>query len=161
MIRWRVFSGVLLAASMFALSGVPAAASSPIRFPAGFTPYTDTSCGFPLDVSLLSGKQVETVFLDANGVPTKLLFTGVLKLRFTNSSGTFIDLNVSGPGTITFNSDGSATGVGRGPAVIGVPGHLWLFDGLVVLNIPNDGGPATVASHTGSAQDLCPVLAPG
>jgi hypothetical protein len=160
MIRWRVLSGLLLAASMVALSGVPAAASSPIRFPAGFTPYTDTSCGFPLGVSLLSGKQVETVFLDANGVPTRLLFTGVLKLRFTNSIGTFIDVNASGPGTITFNSDGSATGVGRGPAVVGVPGHLWLFDGLVVLNIPNDG-PATVVSHTGSAQDLCAMLAPG
>jgi hypothetical protein len=161
MIRWRVFSGVLLAASLFALSGVPAEASRPVRVPAPFSPYTDTSCGFPIDLSLLSGKQVETVFLDANGAPTKLLFTGVLKIRFTNASGAFIDLNVSGPGTITFNSDGSATGIGRGPAVVGVPGHLWYFDGLVVLNLPADGGPATVISHTGPAKDLCKVLAPG
>jgi hypothetical protein len=161
MTRWRVFSGLLLAASLFALSSAPVGASSPIRFPAGFSRYTDTSCGFPVDVSLLSGKQIETIFLDANGVPTKLLFTGALKIRLTNASGTFIDLNVPGPGIITFNSDGSATGTGRGPAVVGVPGHLWYFDGLVVLNFPADGGPATVVSHTGPALDLCTALAPG
>jgi hypothetical protein len=159
MIRWRVFSGVLLATLVLALSSAPVGASSPIRFPAGFFPGTDTSCGFPIDITLLSGKQVATLFFDANGVPTRELFTGVLKVRFTNASGEYFDFNVSGPGTITFKSDGSGVGVGRGPEVVGVLGHLWFFDGLVVLNFPLVG-PVSIVSHTGFAEDLCPVLAP-
>jgi hypothetical protein len=81
-----------------------------------------------------------------------------LKVRLTNANGAFLDLNISGPGTVTLST---GIGVGRGAEVVGVPGHLWFFDGLVVLQFPAESGSISIVSHTGFAEDLCPVLAPG
>jgi hypothetical protein len=158
MIRWRVLGAVLLATSLLVLANAPVGANAPIRFPAGSLAGTDMDCGFPIDVTVLSGKQVVTVFFDKNGVATQLLFTGVLKVRLTNPSGTYLDLNISGPGTTDLST---GIGVGRGPEVVGVPGHLWYFDGRVVLSFNPDGSLGSIVSHTGFAEDLCPVLAPG
>jgi hypothetical protein len=101
---------------------------------------------------------LEPLFFEASGTPTRVLFTGTLKVRLTNANGAFIDLNVSGPGTVTLST---GIGVGRGTEVVGVPGHLGFFDGLVVLQFPAESGSISIVSHTGFAKDLCPVLAPG
>ena len=79
----------------------------PFTLPAAF-------CGFKVRVTAPGNKEFAKILKASDGSMT-FLFTGSAKWSFTNlSTGKAITENVSGPGKVTVNSDGSATFADKG-----------------------------------------------
>jgi hypothetical protein len=79
---------------------------------------------------------------------------GRLLETFTGN-GQVLSFNGSGPGTITFLTDGSVTAVFQGLSVRVRPYGLWVYTGRVSVD------PATgiILSHSGTIRDICAELA--
>jgi hypothetical protein len=91
--------------------------------------------------------------------------TGQLIGRITNEeTGASVVRNLSGPGTVTFNPDGSYDAVASGGFLIFFlaqdnPSHeLLLLSGSTVLHGAPDGA-KTLVSHSGDVENLCGTLA--
>ena len=132
--RVAAFVGAIVLAG---LALAPAAtAEKPARF---FLPTDDFvlsgPCAFDVDYHVLTNKEYGTLF--SNG---HLLITGSFKVRLTNlSNGHSMDVNISGPGVITFLPDGGLKVTAWGnwlfwffPGMLGPqsPGKLILTTGL-------------------------------
>lgn len=158
----------MLAAVLAVFLSAPAAiADKPFRFPlegpSGQLP-ADV-CGFPVDFVTLTGKEHGTVF--SNGV---FAANGALKIRITNATNPSktLDLNISGPGRITPQADGTALLKGEGPAIFfffpgqlapGAPGALLFVHGLVTETLDATGSPVPGSfSVRGHVTDLCAAL---
>jgi hypothetical protein len=131
----------------------------PIYSPAGMF------CPFALQTVFTVDKEYALMATKPDGT-TQLLITGALKVTETNlATGKSIDVNASGPGKTTFNSDGSVTTFATGHGVIvntpdlqqelGLPG-LALLDGQYHETFYPDGT-ATI-TYTGHLTDLCASL---
>jgi hypothetical protein len=90
--------------------------------------------------------------------------SGQLIARITNNeTGASVVRNLSGPGTVTFNPDGSYDAVVSGDFLIFLlaqdsPSHqLNLYSGHTVLHGAPDGA-KTVVSNSGSVENLCDTL---
>src|SRR5512132_4294344 len=128
---------VALAAVVTPASGVrpersPSLPPPPATLPAGVI------CPFELTIETIVINQVVTTFFDQSGNVTRQLFTGNFVVRLTNEeTDASIELNVSGPGKLEFNPDGTLLGEARGL--------------LLLLLFPTDpGGPGAFvySGHT-------------
>jgi hypothetical protein len=90
--------------------------------------------------------------------------SGQLIGRITSTgTGTSVVRNLSGPGTVTFNPDGSYDAVVDGDFLVffltqdNPPNELLLFSGRTVLHGAPSGA-KTLVSHTGQVENLCDTL---
>jgi hypothetical protein len=90
--------------------------------------------------------------------------TGQLFGRITNTeTGATVVRNLSGPGTVTFNSDGSWDADVAGDFLVfflaqdSPANELLLFSGHTVLH-GSPSGEKTLASHAGQVENLCDTL---
>lgn len=157
--------GLLLAVAGLLGLCVPAAlAVPPTHVRGGPTPdfVIRDSCAFPVLSHDEVNKGVVTFF--SNGV---IHVTGALKLTLTNlDTGTSIELNISGPGTITETADGgtlvtlrgpSLWFFGPGPGTIPGPPGIILTTGPATILFNPDG--SNVFTHTGgTTTDVCALL---
>ena len=141
------------------MAAVPAAADGPIRVPVPFgPPMVVPVCmpAFEVLVAATTDNEVSKDFYE-NGQLVKIITTGSLKLTLTNmTSGKTISENVSGPGFVTINPDGSATVIVTGLS-LGQLGDL-ATSGRIVFDIAADGT-VTLASPVHHSTSLCTALA--
>lgn len=160
-------------ASIFAtllLAARPAVAQKPtivlLPFTGGVAPTQDV-CGFDIRVTPQQGRpNGERLILFGNTA----IIAGPLFNTLTNlSTGKSIDVNVSGPGRLTF-SETTTTVVAMGPGVFwshplspelaaaaGLP-RVFLLDGRIVFTVDEQRNTISIQSVTGTAQDVCQLL---
>jgi hypothetical protein len=157
---------VLLAVAAGLLSVPAALADKPARFPLPASPFQLPAdiCGFPVDFVPLQNKEYGKIF--SNGV---FAINGVLKAQYTNvDTGKSITLNISGPGTLTPQPDGTTLVTGRGASAIfffpgqlapGSPGAIFLLHGQFTELVDQNGNPIPgTFTTTGHLQDICAML---
>ena len=122
----------------------------------------------PFDVLLHTTDQNNHIRVYANGVAAG---EGMLKAEVTNlTSGKTIALNISGPGRLTPNGDGTTTVRLEGRNLVfffpdevsaGAPAALYLTNGLVSERVDSATGAPVQGSFTttGSVTDMCAALA--
>jgi len=154
-----IFAGIVIAL-MFTSA---AFADQPARnfLPAGDFTLEDV-CPFDVGVEIIENKEFITTFSGG-----RQLITGTFKVRVTNlDSDESLDLNISGPGVLVFNPDGSLTVDAHGtwllwffPGNLGPssPGQLFVNNGHFVETIGPGG--ISIDKQTGSQQDICAALA--
>lgn len=130
-----------------------ATASAPVFTPPEPIPdFTDTACGFDINVHTSANGEVTKEFSDGH-----LLITGKLRTEVSANEKT-ISLNISGPATISFAPDGSAFLFGRGLGV----GDFVTDAGVRFLQVAGpvhqtlDGSVPPVQGHV--LLDLCTAL---
>ncbi len=101
---------------------------------------------------------------DAAGSVDGYQATGQLIARITNEeTGASVVQNLSGPGTVTFNSDGSYDAVVHGDFLVfllgqDTPSHqLLLLSGTTLLH-GAPSGTKTLVSNSGHVENLCETL---
>lgn len=155
-----IFLGVVLAL-VFASA---ASADKPVKEPLPAEDFTLTDvCSFEVGLEITANKEFIKTF--SNG---RQLITGTFRVRATNlESEESLDLNISGPGVVTENPDGSVTLEAHGPWLLwffpddlgpGSPGQLFVNHGNIVQTFRGDGG-ITIDKQTGSQTDICAALA--
>ena len=153
----RRCSGVLAFALMLAVFVPVSAAERPTFEPIAVEPFTLTGfCDFDVRVSPLQAELVLKVFTDRNGEVVKEVWTGVVKVRFTNlSTGKSVDANISGPNQIRVVGD-TVTDVAVGPWLIGSgsAGTIFVTKGRYVF-----GSGPVLANLRGTTVDICAALA--
>jgi hypothetical protein len=157
----------LIAVGFAGLLCIPAAlADKPLRFPLPAEPFQFPAdvCGFPIDFVPLQNKEFGKVF--SNGT---FAVNGVFKLRYTNvDTGKSIELNISGPGTLKPQPDGSTLVTGHGPSAVfffpgqlgpGSPGAFFLIHGQFTELVDQAGIPIPGTFTTnGSVNSICELL---
>jgi hypothetical protein len=171
--RFAWFMTVLVAAGL--VTAATAWAVKPEKSPAPAETYVDeagTVCPFALRTEPIADRGTQTLHFDRSGEIRWIHGSGHIVLRFTNlENQKSVDLNVSGPGKVTFGDDGSIHVDGEGgwavtllegdvlpdgspwtaPTVLFIKGHLR-------LSIAEDGT-LTVESYVGTVQNVCDMLA--
>ena len=154
--RLAVAFGVL--ASLAAATAVGANAAGPVRVELNFGPpiVLHGACPtFDLQLTAATDREVAKEFF-ADGQLARIITTGSLTVTFENlTTGKTVIENLSGPGTQTFNPDGSSTLVIEGLNA-GWIGDL-VTSGRIVLTLAADG---TVTSYSAvpHSASLCALL---
>jgi hypothetical protein len=161
-------SVVVIAGSLLlALPAAPVAANAPIIEPLpgeDFVIPAGAMCEFPVSVEFLVNRQKGITFLDDEGNFVRQIQSGALFFRLTNlDDDVSIVLNVSGPGIVTPNPDGSVTVEAHGPWVLFDPFGTHLFNTgqaiFVATFEPSVGAfRIDVVSRVGRSFDLCEAL---
>lgn len=160
-------------ASIFAallLTARPVVAQKPtivlLPFTGGIAPTQDV-CGFDIAVTPQDGKpNGERLILFGHTA----IIAGPIFNSLTNlSTGKSLDVNVSGPGRLTF-SETTTTVVAAGPGVFwshplsaelaaaaGLP-RVFLLDGRIVFTVDEQRNTISIQSVTGTVQDVCQLL---
>lgn len=168
----RLVAFIALVGVIFVPSAAPAQALMPERFKPGLNPdfTVEGVCDFPVLLHDVVNNGVVTDFFDQEGNLLRESVSGLLVEQMTrlDSQGNpvrSITRNISGPGTFTFDEDGT-TLVATGPWLFPfLPGDLagqsdgiiWLTEGRFVWRLEDAG--ATLISQTGTYQDVCALLA--
>jgi hypothetical protein len=132
----------------------------PFTLPADF-------CGFPIGVSFPVDREYIKLLKAADGSMT-FLITGALRVTNTNlSTGKTITSNISGPGKITFFSDGSVTTAETGRAIyalepadaqrFGVP-PIGLTAGPLTTTVDANGNMTAFSLQGHVLVDVCAAL---
>jgi hypothetical protein len=157
---------LLLLAAVAALLPVTAFADKPVRegLPNGPLTLDAAICGFAVDLTSPTNKEFATTFSSG-----KQIVTGALTASLTNDqTGKSITINISGPGTIVQNRDGTQTFTLSGRSLIwlfpnqlsqGSPGRLIWTSGPVVFHVDANFNVLSVDITSARVQDLCAVLA--
>lgn len=156
-----VLAALATATAATALADKPDKNPSPgnpgVTFPAGFV------CPFELTASDVVNDSTTTTHYDKQGGERWEHGSGRIVSRFAGN-GKSIDLNLSGPGKITFGDDGLLHVEGTGPwALLFFPGDspsstaLYL-KGHFHFTVDPGTGALTLVSHTGSVQSICDML---
>jgi hypothetical protein len=167
----KLASAVLVALAVTAFAAGPATAAggswgpwepteqAPITAPAGVV------CPFPVSAVPVEQHLLLRYHYNDAGVVDGYQATGSLVGRFTNTdTGTSVVRNLSGPGTVTFGSDGSYDAVVNGNfGVFFLAGdtpanELLILSGRTVLH-GSPTGEKTLVSSTGQVENLCETLA--
>jgi hypothetical protein len=146
-----------------------AAAEKPVRFPLPAGPFDLPAdiCGFVVHEDVLANNEYGKIF--ANGT---FAINGTFKLRLTNPDKptNTLDVNISGPGALIPNPDGTTSLRAEGRSLFfffpgqlgpGSPGALILTTGLVTELFDETGNVVPGSfSHTGGTEtDVCAALA--
>jgi hypothetical protein len=153
---------LLLPVALLALSTTTASATGKPQRLYGPLPQplvNSGSCAFDIDVKVVRNNEYVTSFYDANGNLARQLVNGALVVTLTNlQNGRAITVNISGPGYLTFNADGSILERLEGNSAVFFPGSFWLTSGRVDEKILPDGT-AVLLRSSGNRQDVCAMLA--
>lgn len=140
----------------------------PIRSPLPNAPFTvaaGQACTFPLVGTIIASDEVTNTFPpEPNGDVVEHI-SGRLVLGLTNgNTNQSIQVNISGPGTEVFHTDGSVTVTteGRslfifGPTSIPAGPSTIIYEGRAVEDI-TPSGQVILVSPGGNAQDVCAAL---
>ena len=160
--------GAIAAATAAAITVAGGAVAAPPThedvgsFAASFT--AGEVCEFPVTIMSVVSRERSTTFFAPDGTIDRIQVTGRLVLQLTNdATGKTATVNASGPGTLTFNPDGSVTLVGRGITLYylragldtGGPDIL-LLHGRNVVRLTDT---LTLVSAAGSSRSLCSLVA--
>ena len=165
------FAGALFAALVLASMGAAATSASdgsygpwqatyqgPITAPAGAV------CSFEVTAEPVREDLRVRYHYDSAGNVDGYQALGQLIARITNTeTGESVVRNLSGPGTVTFNPDGSYDAVAQGDFLVFFlgnddPAHeLLLLSGRTVLH-GDASGAKTLVSHSGQVENLCDTL---
>ena len=163
--RFIRFAPLLLAA-LAALIPATAMADKPVREGVPDSPVTlDASiCGFGVHETTLTDNEFITTFSGG-----KQIVTGALTSTLTNDqTGKSIAINISGPGSIVQNGDGTQTFTLLGRSLIwlfpnelgqGSPGRLILTSGRVAFHVDANFNVLSFDITSARVQDLCAALA--
>ena len=164
----RIAAGLALFTTL--LLGLPLLAQKPtivmLPFTGGVAPTQDV-CGFDIRVTPREGgpnRQRLILFGDT------AIIAGALSNTLTNDiTGKSIDVNVSGPGRLTF-SENTTTVVAMGPGVFwshplapdlaaaaGLP-RVFLLNGRIVFTVDEQRNTVSIQSVAGTAEDVCQLL---
>jgi hypothetical protein len=155
---------VMLPATAASAAGKPTRSFLPAT---GFTSDPGQLCSFSVQFDVLEQNEYAILFTDANGDPVRAIFSGRLVVQMTNvTNGHTLTVNASGPGTVTFEPDGSQIARLEGPGLVflfpGDTGGPALFMNFGVAVERLSGPPdfrGDLLSQTGRRVDLCPLLA--
>jgi hypothetical protein len=142
-------------------------AGKPDREPlAGESFVISDTCEFDVMFDELTNREYLTTFFDKDGNLTRMLITGSLKTQLTNTSNNkSMDVNISGPGKIIVDEDGTETYYSGGTWLIylsptDVPDfqpRMFLSSGRMVIEV--SGGVITSLTIVGGRTvDLCSAL---
>jgi hypothetical protein len=135
----------------------PSPGNPTATFPAGFV------CPFELTASDVVNNSTTTTHYDNQGGVRWEHGSGQIVSRFAGN-GNSIDLNLSGPGKITFGDDGLLHIDGTGPwALLFFPGDSPSSTALYLrghfhLTVDLGTGKLTLVSHTGRVDNICDML---
>jgi hypothetical protein len=159
-VRWRWATTVALAVG--AALAPAAFADQPTKEPANnadFTLAAGQSCSFPVASHFYGDKEILKTFSSG-----RVLVTGRLRQTLTNlDSGKTIDLNISGPGHLVENADGTSTLVLLGRSDFPffstdlVSRGFLLTSGQMTLTLDASGN-VIARTITGNVVDLCAAL---
>jgi hypothetical protein len=134
--------------------------------PAPSAPW-EREAGVICDFAVRSEPVVDEVMMrvleaDANGTPTKVVYTGDLVVRLTNlETGASTEADASGDAVVEYHADGSQTWYVRGPVLMGgrdtggnLPRGFWLIDGVFTADITATGEKTVTMLH-GTQHDVC------
>lgn len=164
-------AALVVSALALALTGVATAAApegsygpweptyqGPITAPAGAV------CSFEVTAEPVREDLRVRYHYDSIGNVDGYQATGQLIARITNTeTGASVVRNLSGPGTVTFNPDGSYDAVAGGNFLIfflaqdNPANQLLLLSGYTVLH-GAPSGEKTLVSHSGAVENLCDTL---
>jgi hypothetical protein len=164
--RSLLFSLMILSMLLFR-PAQNAAAGKPVREPLPGEPFViSDTCEFDVMFEELTNREYLTTFFDRDGNPTRILITGTLKAQLTNmSNNKSMDVNISGPGRITLNEDGTSTYFSGGTWLIylaptDVPSfqpRMFLFSVRMVIE-DTDGVITSLTMVGGRTVDVCAAL---
>jgi hypothetical protein len=167
----KLFSRMVVGVAVMALSFAAAApAGPPIKEPTPPVPTTfegaTAVCSFPVFADYLAGTSFSITHLDKAGDVRWIGGAGRIVAKVTNTTtGKSVAVNASGPGKITFNSDGSINIAAQGPWLLAYfptdspSQRLLLYRGHLVLNVATDGTLSLVSYVGAPPQDVCAMLA--
>lgn len=153
---------ILAATVGMMFAAAPAWADKPTKQPLPASEFTVTGIGCPFDVKItpLENKEKTTTFSDG-----RVEITGSYKVQLTNvDTGKSIDVNISGPATLTPNGDGTFTAVLKGRSLIfpnAPPEATTLFfvnSGRTFMTVNKDLTYWTLLSFVGAQFDVCKAL---
>ena len=111
--------GAAVAIAMVCLATPATAGPTRVPAPAGAVDLPDIFCGFGVHAEFPKNKEYSLIYSDAGGTVTHIRTTGALAVTLTNeSNGHTHTFNISGPGDLVPNEDGSTT--------LTATGH-WIF----------------------------------
>ncbi len=161
--------GATVAIALVCLAAPATAGPTRVPAPAGAVDLPDIFCGFAIHAEFPKNNEYSLIFSDAGGTVTHTRTTGALAVTLTNASnGHTHTFNISGPGDLVSNADGSTTLTATGhwifffaPGQLGVgsPGSMVTFTGHTVLWTAANGFDQEIRSHTGTMSDVCAMLA--
>ena len=161
--------GVTAAIAVLCLATPATAGPTRVPAPAGAADLPDFFCGFAIHAEFPKNNEYSLIYSDAGGTVTHTRTTGALAVTLTNSSnGHTHTFNISGPGDLVPNADGSTTLTATGnwifffaPGQLGVgsPGSMVTSTGRTVLWTAANGFDQEIRSHTGTMSDVCAMLA--
>src|SRR5437762_7315519 len=150
-----------LAGALLALGVQPAAAAGPERQPLPNSPGVVSGfCAFDVNTAFPVNDEFIKTFLDANGDPVRSLVEGHLVATLTNASQPqhSITVNVSGPGQIVYNADGSQTITFLGNSAVFVQQGFLLTSGRVVIRAASPTALGVLITAMGRQSDVCTLL---
>jgi len=158
----RLLLGLFAVLVLEVMAAPSALAGGPQRVPL-LIPPTGTFgglCAFDVDYAIVVNTEYNILFMDSAGTVVKAITEGHLVVTFTNASnGNHLTLNISGPGTATFNADGSQTLVFLGNGVLFSGNDIIYSKGRVVIVAPDPLSPGVIVSVSGNQRSLCAMLA--
>ena len=148
---------------------IPAAADGPTKAPVVNTPgELDGFCSFPLFVSFPVNDETIKTFYDSAGIPVRSLVEGHLVVTISRLDPTTkavlasMTENLSGPGQIVYNADGSQTITFLGNSgvfiMVGSQPTLLLTSGRVVVVAASPTSLGILISAVGTQTNVCTLL---
>jgi hypothetical protein len=153
----KMLSALVASAGAVACLGTPTAGATPPRHePISFADRTFTGqCSFDVFRHVLENNSVLTTYSDGSE-----LTRGTFKERLTNTStGTFIDVNASGPILAVLHADGSSTEYLRGRQFVRPFGQLLITTGKVTVERDPGGVIVGFTQQGGTSANVCELLA--
>jgi hypothetical protein len=162
----RLFSSLVLAATLASVLVAPALAVKPDREPLELPPVIEMGagdvCPFAVTVEFLANNGKTMTFYDQAGEAVRSIGTGTLKIRATNTSDPdqpSVTLNISGPIHTVFHADGSSTLYFGGRSISLYPaGTFVLTAGRAVIRL-DAAGNFVSGTNSGMSEDVCGMIA--
>jgi hypothetical protein len=165
-LRTLLFAMMILSLLLF-LPAQIVNAEKPVREPLPSESFvTSDACEFDVYFEVFTSRSFITTFFDTDGNPTRMLITGALKGQLTNlSNNKSMDVNVSGPGRVILNEDGTQTWYSGGTWFLGLypedapdfQPRAFLYSGKMVLEI-GGGNITSITLAGGHLVDVCAAL---
>jgi hypothetical protein len=165
-LRTLLFAMMILSLLLF-LPAQIVNAEKPVREPLPSESFvTSDACEFDVYFEVFTSRSFITTFFDTDGNPTRMLITGALKGQLTNlSNNKSMDVNVSGPGRVILNEDGTETWYSGGTWFLGLypedapdfQPRAFLYSGKMVLEI-GGGNITSITLAGGHLVDVCAAL---
>ncbi len=162
--------GVLVAVFVIGIAGPAGAGPTRTAAPAPDPlDLPDIFCGFDVRAQFPKNNEYTLTYTDGSGTVTHSRTTGAFETTLTNMSNDHAaTFNISGPGNLVWNEDGSTTLHASGTWLFlfapdqlgaGSPGELVLFTGHTVLWTAANGFDQQIVSFSGTTRDVCAAIA--